>query len=41
MANNAIRLIDGFGRSPRGAETRYQACECNRIGGGERNDAPS
>jgi hypothetical protein len=40
VANNAIRLIDGFGRSPRGDETRYQACKCNRIGGGEHSDAP-
>jgi len=40
VANNAIRLIDGFGRSPRGDETRYQACECNRICGGEHSDAP-
>jgi hypothetical protein len=40
VANNAIRLIDGFGRSPRGDETRYQACECNHIGGGEHSDAP-
>jgi hypothetical protein len=40
VANNAIRLIDCFGRSPRGDEIRYQACECNRIGGGEHSDAP-
>jgi hypothetical protein len=40
MADNAVRLNVGFGRSPRDSEICYQAGECNRIGGGERNDAP-
>jgi hypothetical protein len=39
VAEHGLRLIDGFGRRPCGRESGYQACEPNRISGGQRNQA--
>jgi hypothetical protein len=39
VADNAVRLIDGFGRSLRRGQTGHQARKRNRTSGGERDNA--